>query len=207
MLGFVNGVSPLAQRRSGAAVSVRKGVVTMLQSKAMPFMEAPPALDGSMAGDNGFDPLGLTNYFDVKWMQEAEIKHCRICMLACMGFLIPEIFTLPWSYFPKDMLAVDVHDYFVKTGGLAQVNLFVSAWEAIIGIAALQATMEGDRAPGDYGFDPLGLGKDPATMKRNQTVELINGRLAMCAIGGFIHQQWIYKQGIIDQLMHFKPMY
>jgi len=43
----VNGVSPLAQRRTGAAVSARKGVVTMLQSKAMPFMEAPPALDGT----------------------------------------------------------------------------------------------------------------------------------------------------------------
>ena len=30
----------------------------MAKSKAVPFLEAPKALDGSMAGDKGFDPLG-----------------------------------------------------------------------------------------------------------------------------------------------------
>ena len=48
----------------------------MIKSKSLPFAECPAALDGSMAGDVGFDPLcfsadesKLFNY------REAEIKH------------------------------------------------------------------------------------------------------------------------------------
>ena len=35
------------------------------RSQSMPFLSRPPALDGTMAGDVGFDPLGFTNYFDI----------------------------------------------------------------------------------------------------------------------------------------------
>jgi hypothetical protein len=35
-----------------------KGVVSMVQSKALPFLEAPKKLDGSLVGDFGFDPMG-----------------------------------------------------------------------------------------------------------------------------------------------------
>jgi len=60
------------------------------RSLAMPFLSSPPNLDGTMAGDVGFDPLGFTNYFDLKWLREAELKHGRICMLGCLGFLTQE---------------------------------------------------------------------------------------------------------------------
>mmetsp|Transcript_6840 Transcript_6840/g.20809 ORF Transcript_6840/g.20809 Transcript_6840/m.20809 type:complete len:219 (-) Transcript_6840:76-732(-) len=213
---FVNGAAPLAksgfagravaQSRVTRPVAARKGVITMVKSKAMPFMEAPPALDGSMAGDNGFDPLGFTRIFDIRWMREAEIKHGRICMLATVGWLIQELFVFPPKYFPKNMLQVDAHGYFVQTGGLSQVNLFISAFEIISTVAVIQ-TLQGLREPGDFGFDPLGLAKTPEQLKRWQYAEIVNGRLAMCAIGGFVHQQWIYKTGIINQLFHFKPMY
>ena len=36
--------------------------------------------------------------------------------------------------------------------------------------------------PGDFGFDPLGLGKDPAAIKWYREAELIHGRLAMLAV-------------------------
>ncbi|KAJ6309110.1 hypothetical protein OIU76_018658 [Salix suchowensis] len=36
--------------------------------------------------------------------------------------------------------------------------------------------------PGDYGFDPLGLGKDPAFLKWYREAELIHGRWAMAAV-------------------------
>jgi len=36
-------------------------VVMAAKSKAMPFLECPPALDGTLPGDVGFDPLGFTN--------------------------------------------------------------------------------------------------------------------------------------------------
>lgn len=48
-----------------------------------------------------------------------------------------------------------------------------------------------DRLPGDYGFDPLGLGKDPAFLKWYREAELIHGRWAMTAIIGiFVGQAW-----------------
>lgn len=45
-----------------------------------------------MAGDVGFDPLGLSSISglagaDLYWMREAELKHCRIAMLAVVGVL------------------------------------------------------------------------------------------------------------------------
>ncbi|KAK9697155.1 hypothetical protein RND81_08G018600 [Saponaria officinalis] len=45
--------------------------------------------------------------------------------------------------------------------------------------------------PGDYGFDPLGLGKDPAFLKWYREAELIHGRWAMIAVLGiFVGQAW-----------------
>ena len=31
------------------------------KSKSVPFLEQPKALDGTLAGDRGFDPVGFTN--------------------------------------------------------------------------------------------------------------------------------------------------
>ena len=49
-----------------------------------------------MAGDAGFDPLGLSNIDDVGidlyWMREAELKHARVAMMASAGVLWVEIF-------------------------------------------------------------------------------------------------------------------
>ena len=32
--------------------------------------------------------MGLAETFDPKWMQEAELKHCRVAMLATVGWLV-----------------------------------------------------------------------------------------------------------------------
>jgi light-harvesting complex I chlorophyll a/b binding protein 1 len=49
-----------------------------------------------MAGDVGFDPLGLSNIDDVGidlyWLREAELKHCRLAMLAVAGIVQVEVF-------------------------------------------------------------------------------------------------------------------
>jgi len=49
------------------------------------------------------------------------------------------------------------------------------------------------RVPGELGFDPIGYskGKSPAEMEKLQLQEIKNGRLAMLAIGGMIHHNWI----------------
>jgi len=50
-----------------------------------------------------------------------------------------------------------------------------------------------NRVPGDIGFDPMGFatGKTDAEKERMQLREIKNGRLAMLAIGGMIHQEWV----------------
>jgi light-harvesting complex I chlorophyll a/b binding protein 1 len=44
------------------------------------------------------------------------------------------------------------------------------------------------REPGDFGFDPLGFGKDPEKLDDLRMKELANGRLAMFAFGGCVTQ-------------------
>ena len=62
-----------------------------------------------MAGDEGFDPLGLSTIndlgVDLYWMREAELKHCRIAMLAVVGALFQELgFVLPGQPYEKNQI-------------------------------------------------------------------------------------------------------
>ena len=53
------------------------------QSQSFPFLARPVFLDGTMAGDVGFDPLGFAkSESDLMNYREAEIKHARLAMLA-----------------------------------------------------------------------------------------------------------------------------
>jgi len=51
--------------------------------------------------------------------------------------------------------------------------------------AARPAYLDGSMV-GDYGFDPLGLGKDPKTLARFQECEIISGRWSMLGAAGVI---------------------
>merc|ERR1712028_163878 len=54
--------SALSFQATGLVSSTgRSGVVMQEKSKAIPFLNAAPALDGTMPGDKGFDPLLLSN--------------------------------------------------------------------------------------------------------------------------------------------------
>ena len=47
-----------------------------------------------MAGDNGFDPLGLAeDPENLKWFVQAELVNGRWAMLGVAGMLLPEVFT------------------------------------------------------------------------------------------------------------------
>ena len=56
-------------------------------SKALPFAPRPKLLNGKLAGDVGFDPFGFAGPDEASLinMREAEIKHCRLAMLAVVG--------------------------------------------------------------------------------------------------------------------------
>eukprot|EP00210_Caulerpa_lentillifera_P001920 g1846.t1 len=52
--------------------------------------------------------------------------------------------------------------------------------------------------PGDYGFDPLGLGSDPETLKWFFNAELVHGRFAMMGTAGILIPGLLTKAGILN---------
>jgi len=174
-----------------ARLSRSSRTVTMMseKSKSLPFMPQPPNLVG-MPGDFGFDPVGFSNWIPAKWLREAELKHARICMLAIVGFIATDLgIHLPGDV--HDVASAAAHDVAVKNGAMGQILLWTSAFELISTKAVFQM-MEGksDRAPGDFGFDPLkySAGKSDAVKNDLALKELQNGRLAMVAISGAVTQ-------------------
>lgn len=57
--------------------------------------------------------------------------------------------------------------------------------------------------PGDFGFDPLGLGSDPELLKWFAQAELIHGRWAMLAAAGILIPEWLERLGFIDNFNWF----
>eukprot|EP00961_Rhodomonas_salina_P167336 2254925-Rhodomonas_salina.3 len=172
-------------------------------SESVPFLKKPEALDSSMAGYAGFDPLGLSSIADIKFLQESEIKHCRIAMLAAAGSIAQDIFTFPGvSKVVGTAKMTGVHDVLVKQGAMGQILLWTSFLE-VFGTIALLETLDGKRAPGDFKFDPLGFSKNAETAKRYQLSEIKNGRLAMLATGGMVHGYFITGKGPLELLTNF----
>ena len=138
-----------------------------------------------MGSEAGFDPLGFSDYFDMKWLREAEIKHGRTSMLATVGFVAQQFVTLP------GMEHCDNANDAPAAAGLSSM-LQIVFWMGVLefwtnkGNVTME-TMFSDpkRVPGELGFDPMGLnGQNNPDM---QMKEIANGRLAMLAIGGMIH--------------------
>uniref|UniRef100_A0A7S4EXA0 Uncharacterized protein n=1 Tax=Chrysotila carterae TaxID=13221 RepID=A0A7S4EXA0_CHRCT len=64
-------------------------------SQSMPFLVKRKALNGYV-GDVGFDPLGFSEILPMDWLREAELKHCRVCMLATVRAPPRRPFTHPF---------------------------------------------------------------------------------------------------------------
>jgi hypothetical protein len=70
-------------------------VAPVKRKMSWPFemYDAPEQLDGSLACDLGFDPLGIVkNQKQLFFLREAEIKHARIAMLAAIGWPASELY-------------------------------------------------------------------------------------------------------------------
>jgi len=141
-------------------------------------------------GEFKFDPLGLSETYKplVPFFREAEIRHGRTAMLAVTGFIVADFVRIPgdaYSFASVPKVA-DAHNILLE-GPMHQLLLWISLWEIVIAYPAIKATMEGQREPGDFGFTMFAP-KDEAGMKKKQLSELMNGRLAMMAIGGIATQ-------------------
>jgi len=181
--------APMLQvaRSSGVSMAISK------PSKALPFLTAPACQSSGLAGaETGFDPLYLSDSLDIKWLREAELKHGRICMIATVGIIVQEFFSLPNypGYNPNPIEAFSS----VPPEGLLQILLFMGIVETNSNRGKWDMmTMFEDksREPGNLGFDPLKFGENPNTRARLEMAELKNGRLAMLAFSGMIHQTFV----------------
>mmetsp|Transcript_30080 Transcript_30080/g.36734 ORF Transcript_30080/g.36734 Transcript_30080/m.36734 type:complete len:203 (+) Transcript_30080:203-811(+) len=161
-------------------------------SKAVPFLEEPKNTKGYV-GDVGFDPLAFSDYFDIKWLREAEIKHGRTSMLAVLGFVSQQYITLPGL---QPIADSNLAPSAVGIGPMLQIVFWGGCieWWTNKGKITMETMFEDpDRVPGELGFDPMGLsvGKTQEEKDEMALKEIKNGRLAMLAIGGMIHHNWV----------------
>eukprot|EP00536_Pseudo-nitzschia_multiseries_P006316 jgi/Psemu1/14959/gm1.14959_g len=159
-------------------------------SKSLPFMEQPAALDGSYAGDVGFDPLNFAK--DEKWllsMREAEMKHARLAMLAAAGWPLSELWDKSLAEAMNLPAALDEAGRVpsVLNGGLGKISIaywgFVLLLGSAVEVYGLTKVNEPGYVPGDFKIDPLQVtSKDNALSRWAKLSEIKNGRLAMVAI-------------------------
>lgn len=187
-------------------------VVKSERSKSVPFLPRAKALDGSYVGDVGFDPFFLSSIpknfagliqppsweatdgiSTLYWMREAELKHCRVSMLAWFGWLATDgAFGFPLR-FPGEIYSVqsipnayNAHDILVSQGSMQFMLLVVGILEFCSSAALVQVSKgELDREAGNFGLDPLGFlkGKSKADVDKMKLREINNGRLSMLAFG------------------------
>jgi Chlorophyll A-B binding protein len=185
----------------------------------MPFLKRPSKLDGTHAGDFGFDPLGLTEEWDLYTMQEAELRHARLAMLAVVGWPMSELVAPSWMLQdngcapsvlngfnnPISFLAFAAFGWFeVKTAlrktddttlGKIHHDDMSEIWK--YGVA------------GDYDFDPLGwyssIGNDAYARKGLREVEISHGRSAMLGITAFATWEFLTGHPIVENSMFFHP--
>jgi hypothetical protein len=188
--------------------------LTMQKSASIPYLDKPPALDGSMAGDVGFDPLWVSSALPDKgwilYLREAELKHGRVAMLAAAGAIFQDVMQFKGT----DTLVgaakmTGAHDALLKlelAGGAKVATMHqMLLWIGILEMASAPAVAqmwkgETARTPGDFGFDPLGFSKDPAAAATYRLKEVKNGRLAMIGIGGMVHHYLLTGKGPVQFL-------
>lgn len=188
------------------------------RSVALPFDKRPPNLDGTLAGDVGFDPAGFSNNppkswliggeaNSIKWYREAEIVHGRVAMLAVVGFLFPSYFHFAGN--PEVGVAPDAFAELnpfkaltaVPAEGLWQITLVIFGIE----LNRIKRVIRGDKAPGDLGlgqtgFNPFGFKYTEEEYFEKQVQEIKHGRLAMFGALGMLLQCRASGEGVVQQL-------
>ncbi|GMP33436.1 hypothetical protein CsSME_00006754 [Camellia sinensis var. sinensis] len=167
----------------------------------LPGLPSPDYLNGSLPGDNGFDPLGLAeDPENLKWYIQAELVNSRWAMLGVTGMLLPEVFsTIGIINVPKWYDAGKA-EYFASSS-----TLFIRRWQDIKNPGSVNQDpifKNYSLPPGEVGypggiFNPLNF----APTQEAKEKELANGRLAMLAFLGFIVQHNVTGKGPFDNLL------
>lgn len=200
------------------------------QAGWFPLLLAPKQLDGTYAGDVGFDPLNLSEGRGrITYLREAEVKHARLAMLAAAGWPMSELWhkEIASSLGLDSILAAADKAPSVLNGGLANEWIYAAAaFSLALGSAlelkGLEMSQKEGHKPGDYGFDPLGLysfrgsfGIDRIAEKISreeklarakfdmEVAEIKNGRVAMLGITGMCLQELASGIPVVQQTPFF----
>lgn len=192
-------------------------------SLAIPFLKRPSKLDGTHAGDIGFDPLGLSESNDMYTMMEAEIRHSRLAMLAVIGWPLSELISPNFMLQGPNHLAPSVLNGFNPLTFLVTAGIFggLGYLEYITALRPTASRTLGKKhaedmkdvwsygVPGDYNFDPLDLysafGDDAVGRKAMRELEVAHGRGAMMGISYFALWEYLTGHPIVENNMLFSP--
>merc|ERR1719152_976483 len=188
---------------------------TSQMSVAIPWSPRPENLNAvKIAGDFGFDPLGLgKDEATIMNYRAAEIKHARLAMLAAAGWPIAELYDGGLAKL------IGASSPIVENNGLSPsllnggLGLISPVYWAAVVIAAVAVEVSGmalkSETPGDYGFDPVGLYPDSKTEQmKMQDQELTHGRTAMVAIVAFAFQEFASKVPVVRETpFFFEPVW
>ena len=191
------------------------------KSITLPMFDRPTNLDGSHAGDFGFDPMGLSQSFDLYYMQECEIRHARLAMLAVVGWPLSEL--VGPNFMLQDGRAPSVLNGANLISGAAMLTFLgaVSALEFFTWNRRTAGTELGEKhradmkeiwdvgVAGDYNFDPAGLysmfGDEAYGRKAMRQLEITQGRYAMLGISSFALMEYLTKTPIVENNPFFHP--
>eukprot|EP00475_Leptophrys_vorax_P042423 TRINITY_DN7_c0_g1_i1.p1 TRINITY_DN7_c0_g1~~TRINITY_DN7_c0_g1_i1.p1 ORF type:complete len:248 (+),score=17.60 TRINITY_DN7_c0_g1_i1:119-862(+) len=204
------GQSRLARSTRAAALPTSISALKIeAKGNWLPGSTSPAWLDGSLPGDNGFDPLALAeDPENLRWYVQAELQNGRWAMLGVAGMIIPEALTsagllnAPVWY---DHAAVE---YAIPIPTLTTIMFLafnfveLRRWQDFKNPGSMNVDpIHGNvLAKGDLGypgFNPLGFGTD----FRTKESELANGRTAMVAFLGMIIQAHITGAGPFANLV------
>merc|ERR1719220_3269147 len=145
-----------------------------------------------------WNPLGFASDGDVevfKRRRAIELKHGRVSMIACLGYITPEYVRFPGFLSPSQGISFDDVpnglSAFSKVPGVGWAQIFLFC--GFVDFALFRA--DPARDPGDFQKAGIlgvpnasGPMTDSEARKRKLNVELANGRLAMMAIIGMFYQ-------------------
>ena len=182
-------------------------------------MSVEDDLYGAIPPIGFFDPLGLSigkSPIVLKKYREAELKHGRVAMLACLGLLVAEsykplfgsLITGPGIYHFQQAGEILPNFWLLVLFAVALIEgqIILTGWEKPGESKGIVAELREDYTPGDIGFDPLGFKpSDPEDFDIMRTKELNNGRLAMIGIAGMVVQELINHKSILENYYSLFP--
>ncbi|GLI67227.1 hypothetical protein VaNZ11_011165 [Volvox africanus] len=156
----------------------------------LPGLSPPAHLKGSLAGDSGFDPLGLgQDEGRLKWYAEAEKTNGRWAMVAVTGILGQELLGVTPSWFEAG-----AKEYDIPATPLTAIEFIVMGFLEIKRYQGFKTTGTSGFI-NSFPFDPAGLNSSSMATK-----EVKNGRLAMVAFVGFATQALVTRTQPIEGL-------